>query len=199
MERDVVREGGKNKIPSQRNRGMFWTQSSQGTLVAVLHISLAADVRDLFRLALQSCVLATILWDVGCLSLLQPIIPVSFAQWFFWAAATIIIQFNFPFFSRFQAEAAEVGVSHTAYVLSGVWDALLTAPLGICCPWPGHICILMHPPCWDVNFRPSVIDGFHTSAEFPPFSPLPADCWYISVVWGSFSQPLFFYGGIIID
>lgn len=66
-------------------------------------------------------------------------------------------------------------------------------------PWPAHICILMLISCWDVNFRPSVIDGFHTSAETPPLFLHPADCWYISVVWGSFSQPLFFYGGIIID
>lgn len=118
------------------------------------------------------------------------------------AATPIIIQFNFLFSGGVERRTA----SHMAYVLPRAGRALLTAPLGICCPRPARICILMRVSCWDVNFRPSVIDGFHTSAKPPPslFSfffppPLPADCWYISPVRGSFTQPLFFYGGIIMD
>lgn len=121
----------------------------------------------------QPCVLASIMWDVSCLSHFKPIIPVCSTQWLFWAATTIIIQFNFLFFCRFQGESREARVSHIAYVLSWAQGALLTAPLGICCPWPAYICILMHISCWDVNFRPSVIDGFHTSAESPLF---PSPC-----------------------
>lgn len=82
--------------------------------------------------------------------------------------------FNLIFYSSVDTEARGMSrVSHIAYVLSWARGALLTAPLGICCPWPAYICILMHISCWDVNFRPSVIDGFHTSAESPLF---PSPC-----------------------